>query len=232
MSVSIINRLNVPVGQSGLVYRRGTLQRVLPPGSHWLVGAATTAIVEMRERLVMLAPQDVLTSDAVSLRITVALRIAVTDPVVFTEQAADPVAVVYLAAQIALRDLIAGATADEVMQRSGRVDAGPIAAAARTAGARVGVDVREAFVKDVIVPAEIRSAAMELATAKARGAAQLETARAETAALRALANAGRLLDTHPALAQLRLVQAMPYGSRVMLSVNTESGVAPVDDDES
>ncbi|AQA03838.1 peptidase [Mycobacterium sp. MS1601] len=231
MSVSIINRLTVGVGQSALVYRNGTLARVLSPGTHWLVGFTTCAVVEMRERLLVLSPQEVLTSDAVSLRVTVALRLAVSDPVAFTETAADPVAAVYLAAQITLRDTISGVTADEVMARRDRLDAAVILASAQAAGARVGIEVREALVKDVIVPAEIRSAAMELATAKARGAAQLETARAETAALRALANAGRLLDAHPALAQLRLVQAMPYGSRVVLSVGeVPSGITPVDHD--
>lgn len=109
-------------------------------------------------------------------------------------------------------------TTKYVERPSGRVDAAVIAEAARAAGRRVGVDVLDVCVKDVIVPAEIRTAAMQLVTAKARGAAQLEEARAETAALRALANAGKLLDAHPALAQLRLVQAAPYGSRVVLAV--------------
>ncbi|CAN5686252.1 hypothetical protein BH09ACT8_BH09ACT8_48470 [soil metagenome] len=36
------------------------------------------------------------------------------------------------------------------------------------AGARTGIEVREVFVKDVIVRNEIRSAAVELVTAKAR----------------------------------------------------------------
>ncbi|CQD10241.1 hypothetical protein BN970_02011 [Mycolicibacterium conceptionense] len=83
----------------------------------------------------------------------------------------------------------------------------------------------EAFVKDVIVPAEIRAAAMQLVTAKATGAAKLEAARAETAALRALANAGKLLDAHPALAQLQLVQRVPYGSKVVLAVGGSTDVA-------
>ena len=58
--------------------------------------------------------------------------------------------------------------------------------------------------------------AAELVTAKLRGAAALEAARSETAALRALANGARLLDEHPALAQLRLVQATPPGTRLVL----------------
>jgi hypothetical protein len=55
-------------------------------------------------------------------------------------------------------------------------------------------------------------------TTKTRGLAQLEAARAETAALRSLANGAKLLDEHPALARLRLVQALPYGSKLELTV--------------
>ena len=49
-------------------------------------------------------------------------------------------------------------------------------------------------------------------TARQRGQAKLEAARAETAALRSLANGAKLLDEHPALARQRLVQALPPGA--------------------
>lgn len=225
--MSLINRLTVEAGQCALVYRDGTLSRVLRPGKHRLYGTVSTVVVDLRERLVTLAPQEVLTSDAVSLRVTVALRTAITDAVAYVEKADNPVAGVYLAAQIALRDIAAGLAAEDVMRRSTRIDASVIRDAARDAGARTGVDVLDAYVKDVIVPTEIRTAAMQLVTAKTRGAAQLEAARAETAALRALANAGKLLDAHPALAQQRLVQQVPYGSRVVLAMGgADPDVAP------
>ncbi|MGV9799668.1 slipin family protein [Mycobacterium sp. NPDC003449] len=219
------DRITVTAGQCALEYRDGTLARVLEPGRHRIAARAAVVRVEMREQVLTLAPQEVLTSDAVSLRITVALRFAVTDAVAYVEAAADPMAAVYLAAQIALRDAVAGVGADEVMRRSTRIDAAGIAAAARAAGTRTGVEVLEVFVKDVIVPAEIRAAAVQLVTAKANGAAKLEAARAETAALRALANAGKLLEAHPALARQQLVQHVPYGSRVVLAVGDDA--APV-----
>lgn len=228
--MSLINRMTVEAGQCALVYRDGTLSRVLRPGTHRPYGAVSIVVIDLRERLVTLAPQEVLTADAVSLRVTVALRIVVTDAVAYVEKADDPVAGVYLAAQIALRDIAVGLTADEVMRRSTRIDAAAIRDAARDAGARTGIDVLDAYVKDVIVPAEIRTAAMQLVTAKTRGAAQLEAARAQTAALRALANAGKLLDAHPALAQLQLVQQMPYGSRVVLAMGGANPDAAPDPD--
>ncbi|OLP02886.1 peptidase [Mycolicibacterium porcinum] len=225
MGIFTFNRITVSAGQCALEYRDGTLGRVLSPGRHRIDVAASVVRVEMREQVLTLAPQEVLTSDAVTLRITVALQFKVSDAVAYVEAAADPMASVYLAAQIALRDLAAAVTADEVMQRGNRIDADAIAAAARTAGARTGVEVIGAFVKDVIVPAEIRAAALQLATAKATGAAKLEAARAETAALRARANAAKLLDAHPALAQLQLVERMPYGSKVVLAMGGTADVA-------
>ena len=76
--------------------------------------------------------------------------------------------------------------------------------------------MREVVVKDVILPGDLRAAYAELVSARTRGQAQLEAARAETAALRSLANGAKLLDEHPALARLRLVQALPPGSTVEL----------------
>jgi regulator of protease activity HflC (stomatin/prohibitin superfamily) len=84
--------------------------------------------------------------------------------------------------------------------------------------AGVGVKVREVVVRDVILPIDIRRAATELVAAKAQGLAALEAARSESAALRSLANSAKLLDAHPALAQLRLVQAAPMGTRLVMAL--------------
>ena len=89
---------------------------------------------------------------------------------------------------------------------------------ARAAGSAVGIDVVEVVVKDVILPPELRIAYAELVTTRTRGQAQLEAARAETAALRSLANGAKLLDDHPALARLRLVQSLPHGSTLELGL--------------
>ena len=70
----------------------------------------------------------------------------------------------------------------------------------------------------MILPPERRSAYADLVTARTRGQAQLEAARAETAALRSLANGAKLLDDHPALAQLRIIQSLPVGSTIELNL--------------
>jgi regulator of protease activity HflC (stomatin/prohibitin superfamily) len=90
--------------------------------------------------------------------------------------------------------------------------------AAQAVAAEVGVVVRDVVLKDVLLPAEVRAAAAAVVASRHRAASVLEEARAETAALRSLANGARVLDAHPALAQLRLVQSAPPGTRLVLAV--------------
>ena len=124
-------------------------------------------------------------------------RWSVGDPVAFVEQSTDPLGTVYLAAQVALRDALAGTSVESLSARGAALPVDQITGATAAVAARVGVEVAEVVVKDVILPAEVRHAAAELVTARHRGAAQLEAARAETAALRSLANGAKLLDATP-----------------------------------
>lgn len=216
--MSFSTRWIVTPGEVVLEYRDGELARILTAGAHPVSRRSACVRVDTRERLVTVAPQEVLTSDGVPVRVSLALRVAVVDPVRYVEEADDPIAVVYLAAQVALRTACAAVSADELVGRTEAFDADALTAATAVAGEPVGIEVRGVAIRDVILPHEIRSAAMELVTAKARGQVKLENARAETAALRSLANAGRLLDQNPALAQLRLIQEVPYGAKVVLAL--------------
>jgi hypothetical protein len=67
-----------------------------------------------------------------------------------------------------------------------------------------------------MVPAELRRAAAEVATARAQGQAVLERARSEVAATRALANAARMIAEQPALLQLRTLQAVEAGGATVV----------------
>lgn len=203
-----------------LRYRHGRFEQVLPAGRHRRVLGQRLVRVDLRERLLQVAPQEVLTADGVSVRVSAAVRWSVVDPVAFVEVTDDAVATVYLAVQVALREALAGLPVDDLVARGARVPVGDITAATAGVANRVGIEVAEVVVRDIILPPELRSAAAELATAKRRGAAQLEAARAETAALRSLANGAKLLDAHPGLAQLRLVQSAPPGTQLVLRVGS------------
>ncbi|NUO91747.1 MAG: slipin family protein [Dermatophilaceae bacterium] len=223
-----LTKFTIEPRHCALRYRHGVLEQVLPAGRHRRLRGQRLVVLDLRERLLQLAPQEVLTSDGVSMRVSAVVRWSVGDPVEFVEVSADPAATVYLAAQVALRDALATLTADEVVGRGAALPAARITTATAEVARRVGAEVAEVVVKDVIVPVELRAAATELATARRRGEAQLEAARAETAALRSLANGAKLLDAHPALARLRLVQSAPPGTRIVLGVPDAAAVAEAD----
>ncbi|MBJ7356186.1 SPFH domain-containing protein [Nocardioides sp.] len=216
--MSLFTHITVFAHERALEYVDGVCTRVLEPGRYRAATRATYHRVDVRERIVTTAPQEVLTSDGVLVRVTAAVRWKVSDARAFVETVHDAAALVYLAIQVALRDALVDTDADAIVRTARSATAEAATTAARSAGATVGIDVVEVVVKDVILPTELRTAYAELVTTRTRGLAQLEAARAETAALRSLANGAKLLDEHPALARLRLVQALPYGSTLELSV--------------
>ncbi len=76
-----------------------------------------------------------------------------------------------------------------------------------------------------MVPAELRRAAADVATARAQGQAALERARGEVAATRALANAARMVADQPAPLQLRTLQAAKAGGATV-HLSTAPDVRP------
>lgn len=213
------NPITVAADQRAVEYVRGAFTRVLGPGRHVRPWYASYRWVSTREQLVTIAPQEVLTADGLSVRVSAAVRWAVSEPRAFVEVADDPFGSVYLAIQVALRDALAETDVADAVRQLRQTVPRLLVEAAREGAGGVGIEVRDVVVKDVLLPLEVRSAQAELVTARTRGQAELEKARAETAALRSLANAARMLDDHPALAQLRLVQALPVGATVKLAVD-------------
>lgn len=210
--------ITVAPGFAAVRYAKGAFVAVLPAGRHTRRPGHTHRLVDVRERLLPLALQEIPSADGIAVRIAATLRVVIVDPRLFLEQAQDAFAMVYLVAQVALRESLAGLSAAELTARGAVLPIADVTAKVEASAARVGVAVVEVVIKDVVLPPELRMAAMELATAKHRAAILLEQARAETAALRSMANAAKMLDEHPALARLRLVQAAGPGARVVLQV--------------
>lgn len=109
--------------QQGLLFVRGRYARLLEPGQHrfWRLGCSVRT-VDLRPWVVSLPVQEVPTTDGGSVKITVAGSARVTDAVAYVTIARDPQQSLYLAVQIALRDLVAGVTVEDLL--AGRADLG------------------------------------------------------------------------------------------------------------
>lgn len=209
-------RIVVQEWERVLVYRDGRFQRELVPGRHrvprW---RHRTVRVGVRPRLLVVPLQEVLTADGLSVKVSLTSTVRVVAARTWHEAVETPDAFLYTALQIALREAVAGRTLDELLTDRTEVPEQMRAAVAGAASA-VGLAVEGLALRDVVVPAELRHAAADLATARAQGLATLERARSEVAATRALANAAKLVETHPGLLQLRALQAVEAGGATVV----------------
>ncbi|WP_123669861.1 slipin family protein [Actinocorallia herbida] len=210
-----------------LLYRDGRFQRVLAPGRH-RVGSRkrhTTLEVDLRPRIMHVTGQELLTLDALSLRLSVAATWAVTDPQAFVMGAKNSEHVLYGRIQDSVRAVVAAARLDDLLADRAAL---LTAVAERLTGEipELGLHVSAAVVRDLMLPGELRKAALETVLARERGKADLERARSEAAALRSLANTARLLEEHPSLLHLRTLQtaATTPGTRIVL----DSRATPAD----
>lgn len=210
--------ITVEARESVLGYRHGRLVQVFGPGRHRVRPGLQPVVVDMGEQVLALKAQEVPCADEIPVRVTLALRWHVVDPVAWHEVAAAPLDLVYLAAQVGLRDLLAAHPAEEVTRalRTNAESLDVVAAAVAPVAARVGIAVDEVVLKDLALPADLRHAIAQVVVARHQGLAKLEAARAETAALRSMANGAKLLEDHPALARLRMVEAAGFGSKLVI----------------
>ena len=198
-------RVIVNQWERGLLFRHGHLDAVLSPGAYrpWRTGLVLHT-ADLRPWIIVLPTQEVPTADGPTVKITAAGQVRVTDPLVYLTANSDADQALYLAVQVALRELMASVTIDDLL--ADRADlAARLLGLVRGAEA-LGVTVERLELKDITLPSELKRAQTEVLVARARGSAALERARGETAALRNLANAARLAADNPALVQLRLLQ--------------------------
>lgn len=196
-------------------HRHGRLVDVLAPGRHrfWSLGHSFTR-VDTRVRVFEVRPQEIPTSDGITLKVSASALLTVVDPVAHLEHAVDPEALVYDAVKAWLRDTVRHHTLEEVLAGV-VVDEVPPSVAA--AAAATGHAITDFAIRDVLVPAEIRRVAEDLVTARRRAQVDLERARGEVAVTRALANSAKILQDHPVLASIRLAEtAASHGGTVVI----------------
>lgn len=198
----------VTQGFAGLLYQHGKFVEVLAPGRHIRWGRGfTLAPLDLRKATLAVAGQEVLTADNVSLKASLLVTYQVTDPVKAMHETQHWYGELYNTAQLALRAVAGGVTAEALLNQ--RTDlAAPLLARVQPEAAKIGLSVHAVEVKDVMLAAELKRAFADVLKARQEGQAALERARGESAALRNLANAARLLDGNPALLNLRLLQSL------------------------
>lgn len=220
--------------QVALVYRDGAHHRTLEAGRHVLIdprGRLTIATISVIEQQVAFGGMEVVSSDQFAFRIQLSLAWRPIDPRALYESAGDMRGIALQPP--GLHDLVAEAAIAAVGARAlDEIVTGPAAIGAivteRLANTIPHVEIVRVLVTKLQFPPETRRMLTDAERARREGLAALERARAEQAALRALANAARLVRDNPELAQLRLLQSVEAskGPTTFIVGDTRAGGTP------
>jgi regulator of protease activity HflC (stomatin/prohibitin superfamily) len=198
----------VPEGYVGLLYQHGKFVELLAAGRHVRWGRNVTVnSTDTRKTSMPVAGQEVLTADNIAMKLSLLMTYQVANAVKAAHETQNWSGDLYNAAQLALRSVVSGVAAETLLTQ--RLDIAPqLLARVQPDAAKIGLTVHAVEVKDVMLPAELKRAYGDVLKAKQEGQAALERARGESAALRNLANAARVLEGNPALMNLRVLQSL------------------------
>jgi len=197
--------------QKALVYRNGRFERTVGPSRYTLWNVfrlkMSAHVFDLRKQSVSLVGQEILTKDRVPVRLTLVATYQVIDPVAAQHRVGDWSQQIYLDLQLALREIVAGLSFDELLDQKTALGE-CLAAAVRSQTATYGVDLIAAGVKDITMPASIREMMLKTVEAEKSAAASLIKAREEVAAARARANTARVIAENPAVLRLKELETL------------------------
>ena len=206
--------------ERGLRFVHGTFDRLLEPGRYRWLGAGTSVQkADLRMQSLTVNGQEILSADSITLKVSLTAQYAIADPYVALAHYASYAQVLYSELQVAAREVISAALIDEVLANRSSLDSRLLENALPRAE-KLGLRLESVNLRDVMLPGNLKNIFAQVVQARHEGLAALERARGETATLRNLANAAKLLEQSPALLQLRLLQTLSQSSGHTVVINT------------
>lgn len=205
-----VTAVTVEPGHAGVVFVDGRHSETLPSGeyAYWKnAGAVKIVDVDLRENMLDVVGQEIVTADKVTLRVNAVVVFRVADPLRTVTQATDARQALYREAQFALRAAIGLRDLDAFLAEKDAVAKG-MSDAVRLRAVDLGLDVLSVGIRDVILPGDMKELMNKVTEAKKAAEANLIARREETAAMRSQANTAKLLADSPALMRLRELETL------------------------
>lgn len=224
-----IQYVTVREAEVGLLYENGRYVRALAPGRYrlwnWPWRRQEIARVDTRRTALTLSGQEMLTADAISVRLNVAAEYRVANAALAVHTVADYKAALYTALQIILREEVQARTLEALLADRNALS-GALVERGGPEAAALGLELVTAGVKDIILPGDIKRMLSQEVEALRAGRAALVAAREEVAAARARANTAQILASNPVLLRLREIETLAQvaggpGNTVVVALPSE-----------
>ena len=203
----------VAPGTTGLVFRDGKLVSEmgdLSPGLYafWKGGGKFQVVaVDRREQVLDVSGQEILTADKVTLRLNALVVYRVADAALAVTTVESYSQALYRQAQLALRAVVGTRDLEAFLAGKDEVVA-ELQSLLEKRSLELGLEVREAGIRDVILPGEMKEILNRVVEAKKRAEAMLLTRREETAAMRMQANTAKIFESSPTLMKLKELEVL------------------------
>lgn len=205
----------VPMNHRCMHSRNGKFVALLESGRYRFFGSGHQfQSFDNRLQQVTLQTQELTTLEGITVKTTAVGLYRIADPLMATSSTSDFNGTLYTLIQLAMRDAIGGMEAEALLTNARAL--GPkLMEVVQPKAVGLGLELTELVVRDVILPADIKTALSETWRSKKAALAELEAARGKAAVTRTLANAAKLYEDHPALLKIRYIEALEQASKGM-----------------
>ncbi|HVC38646.1 MAG TPA: slipin family protein [Candidatus Dormibacteraeota bacterium] len=195
--------------ERGVVFRLGRLIDVKGPGPRLIIpfGIDRLLKIDLRINVHQVPPQDIITKDNVTVRVTAVVFFRVVDARDAYVKVNDYRGSISTAAQTTLRSILGQSTLDELLSQRDKVNA-ELQAVIDEQTEPWGVKVTAVEVKDVDLPQSMQRAMAMQAEAEREKRAKIIRAEGEFLAAQQLSNAAEVIGREPATLQLRYLQTL------------------------
>ncbi|MGE9295134.1 MAG: slipin family protein [Puniceicoccales bacterium] len=195
---------------AGLIYVKGALKREAGPGRYafWKnTGVARMRSFDLREKVLDVSGQDIMTADKVTLRLNAVLTYRITDIRKAAETVENVEQALYRELQLIIRAEVGGRTLDALLSDKSAVAAEAFASI-RQKAATYGLEVMGMGIRDVILPGDMKELLNQVIEAEKAAQANVIKRREETAAMRSQLNTAKLIEQNPTLLRLRELESL------------------------
>jgi regulator of protease activity HflC (stomatin/prohibitin superfamily) len=206
----MLDDVQVEQNQVALLKVNGRQEDILRAGRYafWRgVARHETIAVDLREQVLDIAGQELMTADKVTLRLNAVVAYRVVDPVRAVASVEAYEQALYRESQLVLRGVIGARELDVFLSDKEQVSR-ELAGLIRDRATAFGLEVVAFGIRDIILPGEMKTILNRVTEAKKAAEADLITRREETAAMRSQANTARIFESNPALMRLRELEVL------------------------
>lgn len=203
--VELYNKIEVAEYQKARLYFNNRLVRILEPGTYYFWKTITKVevdYVDTRLTQMNITGQEIMTRDKVSLRINFVCNYRITDYVKILTEVDNYIEQMHVAAQLALRDYVGKYKLDEILENKDEMSE-YVFEKMKEKESELHLEIKDAGVKDIILPGEIRDIMNTVLVAEKKAQANVITRREEVASTRSLLNTAKLMDENRTLYKLK-----------------------------